>query len=323
MGKHDIPINIWLSDKERFADLYNGAICDGEIFFQAKDLQKLDTKQNLTFRDQDNKNIHIQRFRDITMQVSDGTRLILLTCENQDKIHYAMPVREMLYDSLDYIEQIKNIAKKNRIEKNYHNSAEFLSGFTASDRLSPVIPLVFYYGDEEWDSNQDLHSLLDLAPETYKKFKEYIPNYKINLVDARKLASKNCLHTDLQQILGMLEYKKDKANLLNYIHENQTYFENLDEDSYYAAKAFLGTDIRLKNPDHKGGTVNMCKALDDFYQDGVNEGVALGIERGIERGEDCYRRLILKLSAEHKTELIVQTANDPELLHRLYKEYNI
>lgn len=67
----------------------------------------------------------------------------------------------------------------------------------------------------------------------------------------------------------------------------------------------------------------MCKALDDFYQDGVNEGVALGIERGIERGEDCYRRLILKLSAEHKTELIVQTANDPELLHRLYKEYNI
>lgn len=252
MGKHDIPINIWLSDKERFAYLYNGAICDGEVFFQAKDLQKLDTKQNLTFRDQDNKNIHIQRFRDITMQVSDGTRLILLTCENQD-----------------------------------------------------------------------LHSLLDLAPETYKKFKEYIPNYKINLVDARKLASKNCLHTDLQQILGMLEYKKDKANLLNYIHENQTYFENLDEDSYYAAKAFLGTDIRLKNPDHKGGTVNMCKALDDFYQDGVNEGVALGIERGIERGEDCYRRLILKLSAEHKTELIVQTANDPELLHRLYKEYNI
>lgn len=63
----------------------------------------------------------------------------------------------------------------------------------------------------------------------------------------------------------------------------------------------------------------MCKALDDFYQDGVNEGVALGIERG----EDSYRRLILKLSAEHKTELIIQTANDPELLHRLYKEYNI
>lgn len=113
----------------------------------------------------------------------------------------------------------------------------------------------------------------------------------------------------------MLKYKKDKANLLNYIHENQTFFENLGEDSYYAAKAFLGTDIQLKNPAHKGGTVDMCKALDDFYQDGVHEGVM--------QSEDCYRRLILKLSEEHKTELIIQTAHDPELLHRLYKEYNI
>ncbi len=63
----------------------------------------------------------------------------------------------------------------------------------------------------------------------------------------------------------------------------------------------------------------MCKALDDFYQDGVNEGV----EQGIEQSEGCYRRLILKLSEEHKTELIIQTALDPELLHKLYKEYNI
>lgn len=63
----------------------------------------------------------------------------------------------------------------------------------------------------------------------------------------------------------------------------------------------------------------MCKALDDFYQDGVNE----GIEQGIEQSEDCYRRLILKLSEDHRTELIIQTAYDPELLHKLYKEYNI
>lgn len=59
----------------------------------------------------------------------------------------------------------------------------------------------------------------------------------------------------------------------------------------------------------------MCKALDDFYQDGVNE--------GIHQSEDCYRRLILKLSEDHRTELIIQTAYDPELLHKLYKEYNI
>ena len=69
--------------------------------------------------------------------------------------------------------------------------------------------------------------------------------------------------------------------------------------------------LLYKNPDYKEGSFDMCKALDDFYQDGV------------EQGEDCYRRLILKLSEDHRTELIIQTAYYPELLHKLYKEYNI
>ena len=31
-------------------------------------------------------------------------RLIVLACENQDEIHYAIPVRNMLYDALNYVE---------------------------------------------------------------------------------------------------------------------------------------------------------------------------------------------------------------------------
>ena len=40
------------------------------------------------------------------MKSTLGTKLVLLTCENQDAIHYAMPVRSMLYDALDYTDQI-------------------------------------------------------------------------------------------------------------------------------------------------------------------------------------------------------------------------
>ncbi|MDO4471346.1 MAG: Rpn family recombination-promoting nuclease/putative transposase, partial [Bacillota bacterium] len=221
MGKHDTAIGVWLSDKERFADLYNGALCDGETFFKAKDLEKIDTKQNLTLKDYYGKDVYIQKFRDIAMKSSTGARLFLLTCENQDTIHLGMPVRSMLYDSLDYANQIKIISNKNRTEKNYNTPSEFLSGITVQDRLAPIIPLVFYYGDEEWSKNLDLHSILDISEEEYRKFHSYIPNYKINLLNAKELAEKNCLHTDLQQILGMLQYKGDKKKLLGYIQDNR------------------------------------------------------------------------------------------------------
>lgn len=323
MGKHDTSIGIWLSDEERFADLYNAAFCNGETFFKAKNLKKIDTKQNLALKNHNGNHIHIQRFRDIAMQSSDGTKLFLLTCENQDSIHLAMPVRSMLYDSLEYTAQLKTLSAKNRAQKNYQNSSEFLSGITSKDRLTPILPLVFYYGDDEWTQNLDLHSLLDISDEAYEKFHSYIPNYKINLVNAKELAEKNCLHTDLQQILGMLKYKGDKEKLLEYVQENHAFFENIDADSYNAAKVFLGSELQLRELEKKEVTVNMCKALDDFYQDGVNEGLERGIETGTIKANERYSKLIIKLSEEGKTDWILKIANDSDFREELFQKYSI
>ncbi|MDY2995739.1 MAG: Rpn family recombination-promoting nuclease/putative transposase [Faecalimonas sp.] len=197
MGKNDVRISGWLSEKERFADLYNPALFHGKPIFTADTLEKMDTRQNLSFQSNNGKEVLVQRFHDICMKSTLGAKLILLTCENQDEIHYAMPVRGMLYDALDYTDQIRQISQGNKKKKNYHNSAEFLSGFTKNDKLVPVISLVFYYGDEEWDGSLDIHSLLDLSNEEKDTFGKYLPNYKINLVDAKKLAKENCLNSDL------------------------------------------------------------------------------------------------------------------------------
>ena len=40
------------------------------------------------------------------METRSNTRLILLTAENQSEVHYAMPVRSMLYDAMEYTEQV-------------------------------------------------------------------------------------------------------------------------------------------------------------------------------------------------------------------------
>lgn len=97
---------MWLSEKECFADLYNAALFHGKPVFTADTLEKMDTRQNLSFQSNNGREVSVQRFHDICMKSTLGTKLVLLTCENQDEIHYAMPVRGMLYDALDYTDQI-------------------------------------------------------------------------------------------------------------------------------------------------------------------------------------------------------------------------
>ena len=84
--------------------------------------------------------------------------------ESQDKIHYAMPQKVMLYDGMDYEEQIRNLWKQRmecqkqarRIGKplEHLTAAEYLSRFRKNDRLIPIISLVFYYGSDPWDGTR-------------------------------------------------------------------------------------------------------------------------------------------------------------------------
>lgn len=92
--------------------------------------------------------------------VSGEAVFVMLACENQEEVHYAMPVRNMVYDGLAYTDQIQRLWKKRVEEKKTKSnkkmtSAEFLSKFTKKDRLIPVITLVFYYGIEPWDGAKE------------------------------------------------------------------------------------------------------------------------------------------------------------------------
>lgn len=282
MGKNDIYMKRWLSDKKRFADLMNGFLFGGKQVFSPQNLRFENKEQEIVLREPDGTEVAIHRYRDITMVSDDGTRIVILACENQEEIHYAMPVRGMLYDALSYAEQVRQIKKGRKEKKKLKGNAEFLSGLMKEDRLFPVVTVVFYYGGEsEWDGQTELHGLLGIDRKEYKLLKKYVPNYKINLIDLKKLSDISCFQTDLQIILGMLKYRKNKTDLQNYIYSNKDYFSNIDEDSYNAARVLLGSENVLKGEKQESGGIDMCKALDDWYQDGVNEGIEQGREQGI------------------------------------------
>ncbi len=90
----------------------------------------------------------IQKFRDILKRccIKDGkdATYVLLGIENQSEIHYAMPVRNMLYDAINYANQVKALADIHKEKKDLKN-AEFLSGLTIDDKIKPVITIVLYW----------------------------------------------------------------------------------------------------------------------------------------------------------------------------------
>lgn len=285
MGKSNIAIRQWLSREERFADFTNGALFHGKQVFSAKSLKKEDGQQGITIETTEGKKIAVERYRDITMTADDGTRIVILACENQDEVHYAMPIRNMLYDALSYAEQVKELRKLHREKNEFRNSAEFLSGLNKSDLLYPVITIVFYYGEEEWDAHEDLHGLLGIDREEYEIIREYIPNYKINLVDPRNIEDLECFGKDLQMVFGMLKCRKSKTLLADYVEQNREYWQDIDEETCNAVKVLLNSEKLLNNiQKSETGGMNMCQALEELFQDGVNQGMERGIECEMERG---------------------------------------
>lgn len=61
----------------------------------------------------------VQKYRDIlksaVVMQEDEAAYILLGIENQTDIHYAMPVRNMIYDALQYGKQVADTAANHRI----------------------------------------------------------------------------------------------------------------------------------------------------------------------------------------------------------------
>ena len=284
MGKGNAAVREWMSNPVRFSDLYNGIVFRGKQVVLPEELEPAEGETDILLEDNEQKVQEIHRYRDIVMRWKKGALLVLLACENQEKVHYAMTVRNMLYDSLSYVGQIQQLWKeREKEEKQKMTAPEFLSKWKKDDRLVPVITLVFYYDTEQWDGSTDLHGMLQWGEGNQELLREYVPNYRINLVDAGNLEHLERFQSDLQEILGMLKCRGNKKELLDYMNKRESYFRNVDEETYQVMREFLHSEKMLKeNVERIEGkeTVDMCKALDELYNDGIEQGIERGMIRG-------------------------------------------
>ena len=334
MGKADIAVKNWLSDKERFADLFNGTVFGGKQVVLPENLEDMDRETDIIVTDKREKGRGVQRFRDIVKKWEKWFMLAILACEAQDKVHYAMPVRNMTQDSLTYTDQIREQwkmgghVKKEGKEKTGSSLSqeEYLSRFRKDDRIFPVITLVFYYDLKEWDGAVELYDMFRIDPSLKETelLKRYIPNYRINLIDAGRVADITRFHTDLQQMFGMLKYREDKENLKSYMQRNRDYFGQVDVETYQALGVFLRSENKLKEIIDPGEEerIDMCKALDDIYADGVKDGERAGKEAGREEGRAFIISRMLKNGLE-MTEIKKYTEASDQEIEKVKKSLNV
>ena len=141
--------------------------------------------------------------------------------------------------------------------------------------MIPIISLVFYYGSEPWDGPVDLYDMFrwEGTKEEKEILEKYLPNYKINLVDAERLEDVEKFSDDLQVILTMLRYRDSKEELKHYIDENKKFFQNVDYETSQAMKAFLNMKQIPSETEQKEENVVMSKARLDKYDEPVIDGI--------------------------------------------------
>lgn len=318
----DFYSNIFFSDNERYADIINGIGCDGIPFVEGKDLQELDTRvfhnngyrrgvRGLVRRRSRKKTL----YRDLVRKTPFGVNFAIVGIENQEEIDYALPLRVMCYDAGTYEKQAAGIRRQVRRNAKGLSAGEYLYGFQKSSRLFPTVTLVLYYGEKEWDGAKDLHGLIDFT-EIPDSLKEKVSNYRIHVIEVRKLQNTDMFQTDVKQVFDFIRFSKDKRKLKELMEHDPAY-AFLEEDAYDMVAGYAGEEemFKIKDRHKKGGKVDMCQGLREWIEDERNEGKAEERER--------MNQLIVMLTAQSRVDDLVRAAKDTDYQEKLFRELGI
>lgn len=269
MGMKDTETKRYISTPAIFADAFNYLLYNGKQVIQPTALKPVDTTEIITPYGNGAKT-PIQKYRDnmkIWAAMSDGKAVyVLLGSENQSSIHYAMPVKDMLYDSINYAAQVdaarasyKGFQFDEAGVRITYTSDEFLSGFHKNDKLIPVITAVIYFGAEEWDAPMSIHKMLDVDPALLP----FIPDYRINLiapanideVDFTSREHEGKFHTGFGTLMQVIKHQNEKA-VTDIIKRAP------DVDPASADIIEEITNVKFKRVYTENGGVDMCKGME-------------------------------------------------------------
>ena len=334
MGTADIVTKEYMRENTVFADAFNYLIYNGKKVIDPAKLTEIDSteialpfgnaekvkaekkrkEQEAEWSSVKNESVRkkntsrvgvkmdaVQKYRDVfksmVIKQDEKTSYVLLGIENQTDVHYAMPVRNVIYDALQYGRQVADIAADHRRNKKDFpgkSNGEYLSGFFKEDHIRPVITLVIHFGAEEWDGPLSLHEMMATRD---MEILSFVENYRIHLIDPAKLTEEelNKFSTSLKEVMGYIKYSKDKEKLMKFLRKDT--HKTIEMNAARVIKTITNTPIEVSEEMEE---IEMCKAIEDLILEGEAKGEAKGlIEICLEMNfskEDILRKLQDKLN---------------------------
>ena len=288
MAAKDIVTKDYIKDTEVFADAFNYLIFGGNPVIDPLKLHEMDTTEIGMPYGEGKTRVTVQKFRDglkyLTAMEDGNAAYLLLGIENQSEIHYAMAVKNMVYDALQYAAQVEKAAKSHRdaakkkkqeITEAVRNeksdirieAGEYLSGFYKGDRLLPVVTLVLLFNPEPWDAPMSIYEMFSVKD---PRILSFVPDYRINLIAPAQIKEDDMgkFRSSLREVLLYIKYSKDREQL-NRLLENNPRFRNLDTEAAIVIDTITNSELEF---DRKGKRVDMCQAVADMRKKERQEG---------------------------------------------------
>lgn len=250
-------------DNDRFADFFNTVFFKGEKVIFPEELETIST--DVSTVEETKQGLESQmKYRDKVKRWK-GVKLAVLGIENQDRIHYAMPERTLLYEALQYEAQRKETAARHKKNRDLKESNEYLSGFAKEDRLNPVLTVVIYYGEKPWDGPTSLEEMVDIPEE----LRAFFQDYQMNLFQVFGNDGRDFKNEDIRTVFR-------NANALRS-GRIQDLDEKIDTELVKYVAAFVNSERVMKlSGKRKKEDVQMCTALEELIKQRENEGKAEG-----------------------------------------------
>ncbi len=278
MGKRlkpDAALKEYWKNNERYADFFNAVLFEGGQVIKAEQLEERDTEES-NILELGNQSESITAARDLfrVIKTAMGVEFALVGIENQDKIHYGMPVRVMNLDAYAYDKQWKSLKQKYKDAKGL-TEEEYLSHMQKEDKFLPVVTVVIYYGEKAWDGARDLHGVLNIPDE----IKPFVGNYPMHLVEVvnNKLQFKNIDNRDLFQLLNLVyNASLDKRERMKKVVEYED-SHTVDEDVVRALAATNNINIEKSKRKEQ---LKVCTLFEEIAKDSRKEGKVEGKAEG-------------------------------------------
>ena len=304
--KADTVTKDYVKDAEIFADIFNYYIYDGQPVIRPEQLTERDCAKTVLPYGADGSLIPVQKFRDaqkLYAAKTDGkNEYVLYGVEAQSEVHYAMAVRNNLYDALEYAGQVEEAAKSHRRERKREkerrecrqeanldsgekrktpNAGEFLSGFWKEDRLIPSVTVTIFFGAEEWDGPLSLFDLMDASDPAIMACMD---NYHVRLISPARMSDEEIMkfQSSLREVMFFIKYSKDRENLSRILKVDEKRFRELERRAADVIEVITNSGIKCGEGEE---AVDVCQAIQEMRMDERRIGELRGEQRGELKGE--------------------------------------